>query len=67
MQCPSGCLPTCDSNKTLSLERSHLVDQYTVFVVHATTMVLNDELASALQVSEANPSDEVGIVRVQMV
>ena len=29
-------------------------------------MVLNDELASALQLSEANPSDEVSIVRAQM-
>jgi hypothetical protein len=29
-------------------------------------MVLNDELASALQLSEANPSDEVSIVCAQM-
>ena len=29
-------------------------------------MVLSDELASALQLSEADPSDEVSIVRAQM-
>lgn len=32
------------------------------FCVNATTMVPNDELVSALQLSEANPSDEVSIV-----